>query len=364
MPNLKYLSCLITLLAALLFNGIIATAEVRPVRVSAAHVLVVQNRASVDSVSISNYYIQKRHIPKSNLCVIICPSVEQCSMQEYLDLIKRPIQLFLAKSSQQIDYIVLTKGIPIRTNEGPAGGFGTDSMLATMDSPEQANRIPNPYFGKRERFSHSKFHLYLVTRLDGYTRSDCLKLVDRALDTRPGHGEYLLHLGPGHESGGYKPVNDAMRRAHSILLQRGIDSILDTTSEFPGGQKDLMGYFSWGSNDGKFNRAAYRSMTFASGSIAETAVSTSGRTFQNPDTPGQSLIADLIKEGVTGCKGYVSEPYADSIAHADILFERYTAGFNLAESFYMASVSAHWKDVVIGDPLCAPYAAASKTTRK
>ena len=105
-------------------------------------------------------------------------------------------------------------------------------------------------------------------------------------------------------------------------------------------------------------------MTFAPGSIAETAVSTSGRNFQNPDAPGQSLIADLIKQGVTGCKGYVSEPYADAIARADILFERYTAGYNLAESFYMASVSAHWKDVVLGDPLCAPYANRGSVSRK
>ncbi len=339
-------------------------ADERPGHVSAEHVLVVQNQASPDSIAISNYYLLKRHVPKSNLCRINCPVDEQCTMQEYRDLIKVPLQRFLQKMSQTIDYIVLTKGIPIRTKEGPAGGFGTDSLLAVMDLPDDSNRIQNPYFGKRERFSHAKFLIYLVNRLDGYTRSDCLKLVDRSLEARPRKGPFLLHIGPGHQDGGYKPVNDGMRLAHSILLQRGVESILDTNVDFPSGQKDLMGYFSWGSNDGKYNRAAYRSMTFAPGSIAETAVSTSGRTFQNPEASGQSLIADLIRQGVTGCKGYVSEPYANSIAHAEILFERYTAGFNLAESFYMASISAHWKDVVIGDPLCAPYAALKQTSQK
>ncbi len=364
MSHLYNCSLRLTLIAALLFEGLHLYADEHPTPVTSEHVLVVQNRASADSVAIASYYIQKRNILKSNICTITCPSIEQCSMQEYLDLIKRPIQLFLANSIHPIDFIVLTKGIPIRTNEGPAGGFGTDSMLALMDSPEQKNRVANPYFGKRERFSHAKFHFYLVTRLDGYTRSDCMKLVDRSIESRPRRGVYLIHLGPGHENGGYKPVNDGMRRAQVILQQRGIDSVLDTMNEFPGGQKDLMGYFSWGSNDGRFNRMSYRSMTFAPGSIAETAVSTSGRTFANPDAPGQSLIADLIKQGVTGCKGYVSEPYADSIAHADILFERYTAGYNLAESFYMASASAHWKDVVIGDPLCAPYASKNSAVRK
>lgn len=58
---------------------------------------------------------------------------------------------------------------------------------------------------------------------------------------------------------------------------------------------------------------------------------------------------------MTGCKGYVSEPGIMAMAHADILFDRYTAGFNLAESFYSASRRTHCKDIVIGDPVCAPY---------
>ena len=113
-----------TLIAFLLFAGLHSSAEERQSPVSPDHVLVVQNRASADSAAIASHYIQKRKIPKSNLCSITCTIVEQCSMQEYLDLIKRPIALFLANSSQEIDYIVLTKGIPIRTTEGPAGGFG------------------------------------------------------------------------------------------------------------------------------------------------------------------------------------------------------------------------------------------------
>ena len=72
--------------------------------------------------------------------------------------------------------------------------------------------------------------------------------------------------------------------------------------------------------------------------------------------PWQSLIADLVAQGVTGCKGYVSEPGIMAMAHADILFDRYTAGFNLAESFYSATWLIRCKELVVGDPLCAPYA--------
>jgi uncharacterized protein (TIGR03790 family) len=91
------------------------------------------------------------------------------------------------------------------------------------------------------------------------------------------------------------------------------------------------------------------------GAIAETFVSTGGRSFTYGTSYGQSLIADLIRDGVTGVKGYVYEPYLSAIAHPDILFDRYTYGYNLAESYYMASNFLGWMDVVVGDPKLAPY---------
>ena len=45
------------------------------------------------------------------------------------------------------------------------------------------------------------------------------------------------------------------------------------------------------------------------GSIAETAVSTGGRTFVMNSSYGQSLVSDLLDDGVSGVKGYVYEPY-------------------------------------------------------
>ncbi|MBC8136976.1 MAG: hypothetical protein H8F28_13930, partial [Fibrella sp.] len=64
--------------------------------------------------------------------------------------------------------------------------------------------------------------------------------------------------------------------------------------------------------------------------------------------------------GAAGVHGFVSEPYCDAISRSEIVLERYTHGYNLAESFYMGSPYLHWKDVVLGDPLCAPYADTAK----
>ncbi len=70
----------------------------------------------------------------------------------------------------------------------------------------------------------------------------------------------------------------------------------------------------------------------------------------------QSLVGDLIREGLTGVAGQVSEPYLQSAVRPDVLFPAYLAGFNLVESFYLAIPHLSWQTVVIGDPLCAPFA--------
>ncbi len=95
--------------------------------------------------------------------------------------------------------------------------------------------------------------------------------------------------------------------------------------------------------------------TWVPGAIAETFVSTGGRSFNIGTSYGQSLVADLIREGVSGVKGYVYEPYLTAIAHPDILFDRYTLGYNLAESYWYASQLYGWMGTVIGDPKIQPY---------
>ncbi|MGA1821440.1 MAG: TIGR03790 family protein [Thermoplasmatota archaeon] len=91
------------------------------------------------------------------------------------------------------------------------------------------------------------------------------------------------------------------------------------------------------------------------GAIAETCVSTGGRSMTYGTGYGQSLVADLIHDGVTGVKGYTWEPFITAVSHADILIPAYYYGFSLAESYWMGSAAASWMGTVIGDPKCTPY---------
>ena len=97
-------------------------------------------------------------------------------------------------------------------------------------------------------------------------------------------------------------------------------------------------------------------MDWVNGSIADTAVSTGGRSFNWGTSYGQSLIADLLEDGVSGVKGYVYEPYLTAVGLPSTFLPTYAEGYNLAESHAAANLYTGWMAVVVGDPKMAAYA--------
>lgn len=385
-------------------------------------VLVVYNENSAVSKAVAMDYAAKRQVPNT-LAISTVDSAansdnETLPLADFKTAISAPIQTYLAAHSK-IDFIVLTKGIPIRIDGAPTGccqgnvdnhpnGSGqpsVDSFLAAIDYPQiaDAKKIGitgsgtvgsgwlNRYWNAKEPFSHAKFGGYIVTRLDGFTQADAQALVTRALaaEQMPPAGKVLLDLdgsrGLGDQASEPAPVtgnvtsewgwetwNADMLNAHDELEASGIANLLDVMNTFVGNQTGLAGYFSWGSNDANFGvtppkgqdatlvsgSAAYESLTFAPGALSDTAVSTSGRTFLKPFGPGQSLMADLIAHGLTCGKAYVGEPLLQGIASPSIALDRYYSGYSAGESLYAASRFTGWEDVILGDPLGTPYAFA------
>lgn len=331
-------------------------------------VLVIVNRNDPAGIEIAKYYAEKRKISTANIFPVDISSIEECSTSEFDVSVKLPLLDYLRKHTE-IEYVVMTKGVPIRLGSGI--GYSTDGVIAGMfltgvkpipelldakanDDDDMITDARNPYLGAIEHFSRVKYNMVLVTRLDGYTVGDVKKMIDNSINAKPVKGPFFFDSAANRGSGGYALMQNTLDAAYTVLKKKGLNSVLDTNETFVGYPAPMAGYCSWGSNDGKFSLDAYHKLRFLPGALAETFVSTSGRTFK-PTTGGQSLIADLIAQGVTGVKGYVSEPYTFALAQPQILFDRYTAGFNLAESFYAASPVIKWKDVIIGDPLCSPY---------
>ncbi|MDO8588125.1 MAG: TIGR03790 family protein [Armatimonadota bacterium] len=325
----------------------------------------MQNTRSTISAGIASYYMQARGIPQENRLSINCSTDEIVSKTECETNIIAPIRAYLQDPENSgIDYIVLTKGVPLGANYGySTGPISVTSILTCVTETGVTGPITNPYGPTAwpvvdTAFSHQLTlggkHLYLVTRLDGYTVQDIYGLIDRSMAATR-NGTALIDARVVSSPPSFVTMNDRLLAACPILTSRGVTTTCDSTNNFMGGASGLIAYFSWGSNDPYYNHAAYASNTFVPGSIADTYVSTSGRTF-NPTTGGQSLIADLIPLGACGLAGYVSEPYANFTTYPNVLFDRYTRGYNMAESFYAACPEIFWKMVAIGDPLMAPFA--------
>src|SRR5690242_7261458 len=95
----------------------------RPGPVSVSSVVIVENLSNADSVAIADYYATKRKLPAENVCAVRMTDVEECSYKEYTEQLMGPLKQFLEHLNRPIDYIVLTKGIPIRIHEGTDGGI-------------------------------------------------------------------------------------------------------------------------------------------------------------------------------------------------------------------------------------------------
>lgn len=326
-------------------------------------VLVVINEGSEEAVEVGSYYVKRRQIPQSNVLRLKLPSHYRFPEANFKKQIADPIYAKIKSLPKPIDFIVTTKGFPLAF-EGEERRYSVDAWIMAMHKRtepmpqeplrEDIVRNLNGYFSKNESFESKKYGMYLVTRLDGNTVDDCKRLVDHSLASKGENGPFVLDDDPTKPNERFSLLPDAMRRASEILKTKKLSVEYDATRTFLSPSGPVMGYVTWGSNDPSFDKQVYRGIRFKPGAIAETFVSWGARRLVFEEQ-GQSMITSLISQGVTGCKGYVSEPYTIALARPDILFDRYTSGFNLAESYYMASPLIQWKDVVIGDPLCKPY---------
>ena len=339
------------------------------------NVVVVINDASPASQKVGEYYARKRSLPSSHVIRVRTSTDETVERAVYAATIEQPIGAALTRASLQdrVLYVVLTKGIPLRIAAGRSGGSAAsvDSELTllyrrlTGAAVPAEGRIDNPYFlgkqppaGVPPSFTHRRFDIYLVTRLDAFTVGEVIALIDRG--SAPGRdGKIVLDQQDRLTS---RTGEDWLAETAQRLTAQGQGGrvMLETTPKEARGIRPVLGYYSWGSSDPR-NRVRKVDMGFVPGSLAATFVGSGARTFREPPAdwvPTQdteSLVADLIREGATGVAGYIADPSFRGFVHPQILFPLYLAGATLAEAYYAALPDLRWRAVIVGDPLCAPF---------
>jgi uncharacterized protein (TIGR03790 family) len=338
------------------------------------NVLLVVNRKDVISRQIADYYRARRSVPAGNVCYLETTAAEEIDWKTYQSQIEQPVGNCLKRAGLQetVLYIVTTMGVPLKV-EGSgalleAEQSSVDSELALLYGKLKGSKfqrqgtVANPFFGKRDApFRHPQFPIYLVTRLAAFDLTDVRAMIDRALVAR-NRGRFVIDLKSASDDDGNNWLRDA------AILIPAARVTLDETNNVLYGQKEVIGYASWGSND-KNRKRRWLGFQWLPGGIATEFVSSNMRTVKRPPDSWtyttwedrdhffagspQGLSADLIHEGATGASGNVYEPYLAGCARPEYVLPAYFEGRNLAESYYLGLPFLSWQGVVLGDPLCS-----------
>lgn len=364
-------------------------------------VLVVVNGQSPLSVATGAYYRQRRNIAAANVLTLDVPlsdpnlgvtGQESISATNFNTRIRTPVENFLVENRlvDTVRIIVLTPGIPLRVAAASCPldslflrdcpNASVDAELAVLFSSlvgagglGQTGQASNPYFGSSQPFvdwraaNPSAPLRYLVARLAGYQTpvdpetgvpGDVKALLDRAIQQTTA-GQALIDEDPS-RSLGLQPGNHlVLRPAAGTIGALGLPLVHDQANPFRSDVADIQLYASWGSNDGFDAGAPYYGAingklypgTFAPRAVAVDIVSTNARSFVHPPSYGQSLLADLVRGGVAGAAGNVSEPLLSGVARAEILFHAYLRGVSAVEAYYRSVPYLSWMSVWVGDPL-------------
>ncbi len=324
-----------------------------------ANVMVVVNGRSNESLEIGNLYRRTWQIPYQQLLTISTNSATSISYQGYLEEIEKPIRNFLQAQPVvgQITTIVLTRGIPVVVNTD--NGRSITSLLAALDLPDGAretDRIKNPFYKSPIAFQHQSESwqgMYLVTTLHGYNTQDISRLISqgRAGDASTPEGRFVFQNGPEIRRTDIAPALD-------LLTQRDLNA--EIVAGPPTNRAGIMGYLSQGVYSG-LTREMVKSLDFRPGAIVDHAQNfgAAASNFEENAPVVPLSVGWYVQAGATGVHAVVGEAGIGSMPSGGgqrMLLESYTGGFSLAESYYRSLPYLNWQNVIIGDPLCSPYA--------
>ncbi|MDP6865489.1 MAG: TIGR03790 family protein, partial [Candidatus Poseidoniaceae archaeon] len=227
---------------------------------------VLINNKSEASKTIGWAFVQARNISHERVFIFDLdgtPTGETINRNQFTDFFALPFLEMLNNRSNVSDmnYLVTSKGMPLKVNGGQnkasfdqefalLGGSYNSSIGGDYWSTHSYGPLSG---GEFESFSRQKHGFYLVTRLTGYTVETALDLIEKANNSLGQSGTYVLDLATNRNESGYKFWNDDLYTANSTLTDLYNQSVyFDEETGFVTNVSNVMGYASWGSNDGNW----------------------------------------------------------------------------------------------------------------
>ncbi|QDU91345.1 hypothetical protein Pla175_47660 [Pirellulimonas nuda] len=366
------------------------------------NLILIVNQNSQGSKTIANHYARLRGLPPGNLVYLdYTGPKETCSVAEFREQILQPVlkEVDRRKLSLQTDYLVYSSDFPWRVS------FEEDHPDIKLSKQQAAHAsITGATYLWRHVMAGSLGLLGLdvnwyVPAADGANLSQCARLSDvasqgfrgrytwqrgavRSDDPKTGQG-YLLSTMLGVTTGRGNTVSEVLsyleRSAGADATQpRGTfyfcrnDDIRSKTrhecfpavveqlalagavgrvheGDLPTGADDILG-LTTGRAVLKFAGSHVRTLP---GAIIDNLTSNAGilsaNSFQTP-------ISEYLRAGAAGVSGTVFEPYAIQAKFPlPTVHLHYRRGCSLAEAYYQ-SVAGPYQLLILGDPLCQPWA--------
>jgi hypothetical protein len=186
-----------------------------------------------------------------------------------------------------------------------------------------------------------------VTRGRGNTVAEVLAYLRRSVAAdgrRPQGTIYFMRNGDVRS----KARDPCYPQVVAELNRRGIRATI-LAGRIPSGVKDIAGLMT---GTDTFDLPAARNVILP-GAICEHLTSSGGMLASHG---GQTPLSVFLRQGAAGASGTVIEPRAIQAKFPlPSLHLHYTRGCSLAESFYQ-SVSGPYQLLIVGDPLCQPWA--------
>jgi hypothetical protein len=380
------------------------------------NVLLVVNPKSPDSLAIANYYIHLRQIPAGNILYVPWnPDWYLVSVDDFRSQILKPIieAIRSRRLSAQIDYVIYSSDFPWAVNlasdiqkfENPASvsdqpdkdgsqqtlpGHRTiakqitpvgslngltylwqsvlkgDAEYLELQS-NRYTRLPDPQqksmpslgfrsawqFGPHGELIESQGKSYLlsmalgVTYGRGNTVDEILRYLKRSAAADGVHPRGTIYF-VKNEDVRSRVRHDIFPQAVKELEELGVSAQI-IKGTVPINKNDVQGVVM-GTAD--FDWKASGS-TILPGAICDNFTSYGGIMLKNES---QTPLSEFLRFGAAGSCGTVHEPYAVLQKFPLPMIQvHYARGCSLAEAFYQ-SVYAPYQLLIVGDPLCRPWA--------
>lgn len=328
------------------------------------NVLVIVNDNSPESLEIGQYYQELRGLPERHLVHVQVTTNYTTDLATFTNQVVNPVRDYLANSglSNQVDYLVLTLGMPYRVREG-ATDNGAGSVLFYGFKEEGppcslTNAARSDYYASETTFTRastpSSNRYYSSTVLSGFTMDQARRTLDRAKasdQSAPTGRVVLLHTTDFPRTIRWSQFDEAR-----FLGQFGHPGRKWEEYTLNGltAASNILGYLN-----GVHTEPGVNTLGFVPGSLADHLTSFGGYLF---DSDWQMSILAYLAAGAAGSYGTVVEPcpFPQKFPQARVHYW-YGRGFNLAESYTMAVEYPH-QGVFVGDPLTAPYAIPPQVT--